>query len=184
MNIRGPLDAALTLLEYGDYECPHCTAAYPVVNAIKEELGDQLCFAYRHFPLMDIHPDAEPAAEAAEAAGARGWFWEMHDVLYENSPNLAVRDLIVYAEEVGVGGDSFVNELRGHLHLGNPGPVPPGFVRVPPALAPAGGLCDAARQGRHTDHGERCRQPLRLVPEHDGGRGMDPGRPAGPQFGR
>lgn len=116
-HILGPLDAAITLLEYGDYECPHCTAAYLVVNAIKEELGDQLCFAYRHFPLTDLHPDAEPAAEAAEAAGARERFWEMHAVLYENSPNLTGRDLIVYAEEAGVGGDSFVNELRGHRYF-------------------------------------------------------------------
>jgi protein-disulfide isomerase len=112
-HIRGPLDAALTLLEYGDYECPHCTAAYQVVKAIQEEMGDELCFAYRHFPLIEIHPQAE----AAEAAGARGLFWEMHAMLYENSPNLGVRELVLYAEGIGLDADRFVNELRAHRYL-------------------------------------------------------------------
>ncbi|MCU1272693.1 MAG: Periplasmic thiol:disulfide interchange protein DsbA [Bryobacterales bacterium] len=116
-HIQGPLNAAVTLLEYGDYECPHCTAAYPVIKAIQEGLGDELCFAYRHFPLIQIHPHAEPAAEAAEAAAARGRFWEMHDMLFENSPNLGVQDLVRYAEEIGIEADRFVSELRGHLYL-------------------------------------------------------------------
>ena len=70
-HIRGPLDAPVTLVEYGDYECPYCGAAHGIINAILARMGDQLCFAYRHFPLTTMHPHAHIAAEAAEAAGAK-----------------------------------------------------------------------------------------------------------------
>ena len=81
---EGPLDAPVMLVEYGDYQCPYCGAAYPVVKRIQKELGDDLRFVFRNFPLTNAHPQAEWAAETAEAAAAQGKFWEMHDVLYEN----------------------------------------------------------------------------------------------------
>ncbi len=83
-HIQGSIDAPIALVEYGDYECPFCGEAYPIVRALQERLGDRLCFAFRNFPLTNMHPHAEHAAEAAEAAGAQGKFWEMHDLLYEN----------------------------------------------------------------------------------------------------
>ncbi len=82
-HIQGPLDASVVLVEYGDYECPYCGEAYPVVKELQQQLSHQLCFAFRNFPLATAHPHAESAAEAAEAAGAQGMFCEMHDVLYE-----------------------------------------------------------------------------------------------------
>src|SRR6266566_10155949 len=85
---QGPEDAPVTLVEYGDYECPYCGAAHPVVKEIQQRLGDQLCFVFRHFPLTQIHPHAEHAAEAAEAAGAQGKFWQMHDTLFEHQQAL------------------------------------------------------------------------------------------------
>ncbi len=81
-HIQGPIDAPIALVEYGDYECPYCGEAYPIVKAIQERLGDRLCFAFRNFPLVNSHPHAEHVAEAAEAAGTQGRFWEMHDLLY------------------------------------------------------------------------------------------------------
>src|ERR1041385_9414756 len=83
-HIQGSIHAPIALVEYGDYECPYCGEAYPIVKAAQELLGDRLCFAFRNFPLVNSHPHAEHAAEAAEAAGAQGKFWEMHDMLYEN----------------------------------------------------------------------------------------------------
>jgi len=83
-HIQGSIDAPIKLVEYGDYECPYCGEAYPVVKAIQERLGERLCFTFRNFPLATAHPHAEHAAEAAEAGGAQGRFWEMHDLLYEN----------------------------------------------------------------------------------------------------
>jgi len=83
-HIQGSIAAPIALVEYGDYECPYCGQAYPIVKAIQEQLGGRLCFAFRNFPLANSHPHAEHAAEAAEAAGAQGKFWEMHDMLYEN----------------------------------------------------------------------------------------------------
>src|SRR5581483_7639789 len=80
-HIQGPINAPGKLLEYGDYECPYCGRSHGVVKAIQQSLGDDLCFAFRNFPLANMHPHAEPAAEAAEAAGAQGKFWEMHDLL-------------------------------------------------------------------------------------------------------
>jgi protein-disulfide isomerase len=87
-HIRGPADAAVTLLEYGDYECPHCGAANEVVNAVLKHFARELRFVFRHFPLKEVHPNAQAAAESAEFAGARDRFWEMHDGLYQNRERL------------------------------------------------------------------------------------------------
>jgi len=91
---QGPDDARGTLVEYGDYECPHCGRAYPIVKAIQKRLGKDLRFVFRNMPLRNAHPHAELAAEAAEAAGAQGKFWEMHDALYEHQERLE-RPLVV-----------------------------------------------------------------------------------------
>src|SRR5437016_12264226 len=103
-HIRGPLTASITLTEYGDYECPYCGEAYPIVKAIQERLGDSLCFAFRNFPLVNAHPHAEHAAEAAEAAAAQGKFWEMHDLLFENQDALEDENLARYAIALGLDG--------------------------------------------------------------------------------
>ena len=101
-HVQGSIDAPIALLEYGDYECPYCGEAYPVVKAIQERLGDRLCFAFRNFPLVNSHPHAAHAAEAAEATGTRGKFWEMHDTLYENQTALDDEDLAQYAADLGL----------------------------------------------------------------------------------
>jgi protein-disulfide isomerase len=116
-HVQGSLDAPLILVEYGDYECPHCKAAAPNVKIVQAELGDQLAFVFRHFPLIEIHRFAELAAEAAEAAGAQGRFWEMHDELFKHSPALAPNQLLVYARHIGLDVERFREELRRHLHL-------------------------------------------------------------------
>jgi protein-disulfide isomerase len=102
----------VTLVEYGDFECPHCGAAYPIVKAIQEAMGSKLLFAYRHFPLTRIHPHAEHAAEIAEAAGKHGKFWEMHDVLFENQDALEDEQLVGYAEALGVNPEWGAAEPR------------------------------------------------------------------------
>ena len=83
-HVRGSAEAAVTLVEYGDFQCPYCGEAYPVVRELQERFGDQLRFVFRHMPLADLHPRAPFAAEAAEAAGAQERFWEMHDRLFEH----------------------------------------------------------------------------------------------------
>jgi protein-disulfide isomerase len=115
-HIRGPVDAPVTLLEYGDYECPYCGAAYPIVNAILAQAGDGLRFVFRHFPLTTMHPHAELAAEAAEAAGAQGRFWEMHDTLFENQQALDPQSLPAYAAAIGLDVPRFVGDLGSHVH--------------------------------------------------------------------
>src|SRR5260370_2200436 len=115
-HIQGSLDAPVIMVEYGDYECPHCKAAYPNVRIIQLEFGEELCFVYRHFPLVEIHPYAERAAEAAEAAGAQGHFWEMHDLLFQNSPALEAPQPLAYAETLGLGLARFGKELRAHKY--------------------------------------------------------------------
>ena len=90
----GPDTAPITLVEYGDYECPHCGAAYPMVKELQRVLGDRLRFVFRNFPLTQIHPHAEHAAESAEAAGAQDRFWEMHDWLFEHQRHLADAQLV------------------------------------------------------------------------------------------
>lgn len=110
-HIQGPIDAPSTLLEYGDYECPFCGRAYSIVKALQQTLGDNLCFAFRNFPLTNMHPHAEHAAEAAESAGAQGKFWEMHDSLYENQDALDDADLARYAAELGLDVDRLLREV-------------------------------------------------------------------------
>jgi protein-disulfide isomerase len=116
-HIQGSLKAPLKLVEYGDYECPYCGEAYPSVKAVQERLGDQLCFAFRNFPLVEMHPHAEHAAEAAEAAGAQGHFWEMHDLLYENQNALEDEDLLEYARAIELDIPRFVRELESSAYL-------------------------------------------------------------------
>ena len=116
-HMQGPPDAALVLVEFGDYECPHCKAAYPVVKTVQAELGHQLCFVYRHFPLVEIHPYAVVAAEAAEAAGAQGRFWQMHYRLFQNSPELTFEDVLTYAADIDLNLQQFVQSLRTRRHL-------------------------------------------------------------------
>ena len=113
-HVRGSLDAPVILLEYGDYQCPYCGRAHPIVERIIEALGDQLCFAFRNFPLSQIHPHAEHAAEAAEAAHALGGadaFWSMHDMLFENQQALDDDDLLSYAAEIGLDAKKFAQAL-------------------------------------------------------------------------
>ena len=108
--------APLTLLEYGDYECPYCGAAHPSVKQVLQVLGDDLVFAYRHFPLTQIHPHAGGAAEAAEAAGVQGRFWPYHDLLFEHQDRLSTRDLVGYAEQLGLDVERFVSDLKQHKY--------------------------------------------------------------------
>jgi protein-disulfide isomerase len=115
-HVQGAPDAAVTLLEYGDYECPYCGAAYPIVKQIQEAIGDGLRFVFRNFPITTAHPHAEQAAEAAEAAAAQGRFWPMHDLLYENQQRLEAEDLLAFAAQLGLDVDRFERELREHVH--------------------------------------------------------------------
>lgn len=115
-HIQGPIDAPIALLEYGDYECPYCGEAYPIVKAIQKRLGNRLCFAFRNFPLVNSHPHSEHAAEAAEAADAQGRFWEMHDLLYENQEALEDEDLARYASTLGLDAERVLSEVVAGAH--------------------------------------------------------------------
>jgi len=115
-HIQGPIDAPFALVEYGDFECPYCGEAYPIVKAIRERLADQLCFAFRNFPLTNMHLHAEHAAEAAEAAGAQGRFWEMHDILFENQDALEDDDLARYASTLGLDVSRLIHQVLAGAH--------------------------------------------------------------------
>jgi protein-disulfide isomerase len=115
-HIEGPADAPVTLLEYGDYECPYCGAAYPIIKEVQARMGDRLRFVFRNFPITTSHPHAEQAAEAAEAAAIRDRFWEMHNLLYENQKRLRDEDLLGYAEKLGLDVVAFERELAEHVH--------------------------------------------------------------------
>jgi protein-disulfide isomerase len=110
-HVIGPKKAPVTLVEYGDFECPYCGQAYPIVEAVRKEFSDKLLFAFRHFPLTEIHPHAEHAAEAAESAGAEGKFWEMHHMLFENQDALDDLALIQYAEALDLDLKTFTDAL-------------------------------------------------------------------------
>jgi protein-disulfide isomerase len=116
-HLRGNVQAPLQLVEFGDFECPFCGRAFPIVQALERALGDQLVVAFRHFPLS-AHPHALLAAEAAEAAGAHGRFWEMHDLLYQHQEALEIPDLVDYAQSLDLDGAQLVDDLRRHRHRG------------------------------------------------------------------
>ena len=115
-HIRGPVDAPVTLLEYGEYECPYCGAAHGILNAIQARTGNRLRFVFRHFPLTTMHPHAESAAEAAEAAGAQGQCWAMHEMLFENQQQLAAPYLLAFAKALGLDLARVRSELAEHVH--------------------------------------------------------------------
>jgi protein-disulfide isomerase len=111
-HASGPDDAAVTLVEYGDYECPYCAMAHPIVKKAQLELESQLRFVFRNFPLAEAHPHARLAAQAAEAAGAQGKFWEMHDMLFEHQDALEVADVTGYAQSLGLDTAKFARDLE------------------------------------------------------------------------
>jgi Na+/H+ antiporter NhaA len=115
-HVRGPDDAPVTLVEYGDYECPFCGQAEIVIRELLESFGDDLRYVWRHLPLNDVHPRAQTAAEAAEAAAGQGAFWPMHDRLLDHQDELNPRDLLRHAVDLGLAVDRFMDELRRRTH--------------------------------------------------------------------
>ena len=116
-HIRGREDAPITLVEYGDYECPHCGRAYYILQDVEERYKDDLRFVFRHFPLAQIHPLAEPAAESAEFAGAHDLFWEMHDAIYENQRELGLPLLFQVADSLDLPSLDLQQALESHQYL-------------------------------------------------------------------
>jgi protein-disulfide isomerase len=115
-HTRGPIDAPVTLVEYGDFECPYCGRAEPIVRELLSDHGEDVLFAFRHLPLTDVHAHAQMAAEASEAAAAQGSFWEMHDLLLAHQDALEPMDLARYAEQIGLDVPRFQDEVRRRIH--------------------------------------------------------------------
>jgi protein-disulfide isomerase len=117
-HVVGPATAEATLVEYGDYQCPYCLEAYWILLDLQQRLHGRMRLVFRNFPLTTVHPDAQLAAEAAEAAGAQGKFWEMHDYLYEHQDRLDEEALFDYARDVGLNVDRFARDLAAHAFAG------------------------------------------------------------------
>src|ERR671919_100938 len=115
-HAQGPERAPVTLVEYGDYECPYCGQAYPMIKSIQERFGYKLRFVFRNFPITQVHPHAQHAAEAAESAGSQNEFWKMHDYLYEHQQQLADKHLRQYASALGMDVERFDDEMARHIH--------------------------------------------------------------------
>jgi diadenylate cyclase len=115
-HARGPEDAPVTLVMYGDYECPYCGGAHPMLKELQERVGAQVRFVFRHFPLDSVHPRARRAAQAAEAAASQGRFWEIHDLLYERQGEVGEEDLMRYAAELGLDVGRFEEDLANDNH--------------------------------------------------------------------
>jgi protein-disulfide isomerase len=116
-HIQGASSAVVTLVEYGDYQCPFCGDAYPIIKKLQKHFGDQLRFVFRNFPLTRIHAYAQRAAEAAEAAGAQGKFWEMHDHLFEHQEALDAENLVRAAGILGLDKVKFDREVAEHVYV-------------------------------------------------------------------
>jgi protein-disulfide isomerase len=116
-HVLGPDHAPVTVIEYGDFECPNCKQAAPAVKLLLERFPERVRFAYRHFPLEGLHPHALAAAEAAECAGAQGKFWEMHDLLFANQDHLALKHLRGYAERLQLDMALYTAEMDDHVYL-------------------------------------------------------------------
>jgi protein-disulfide isomerase len=113
-HLQGSPSAPVTLVEYGDFECPYCGTAYRTLKDLQKRMGESLRFVFRNFPLAEVHPHALLAAEAAEAAGAQGRFWEMHDVLFEHQTTLGLTHLVAYAKKLGLDVQRFSKDLDTH----------------------------------------------------------------------
>ena len=111
-HVQGRADAEVTLVEYGDYECPHCGRAHPVVKRLQKHFGDSLRFVFRNFPLTEIHPLAEPAAESAEFAATKDKFWEMHDGIFEHQFKLSRELLMTLAQKNGIEAEVLMEALE------------------------------------------------------------------------
>ena len=114
-HVEGVDDAAITIVEYGDYQCPYCGQAYPIVKRLQSDFGDSLRLVFRNMPLTNVHPQAELAAETAEAVGLQGKFWPMHDVLFENQRDLSGPAILRYVEDVGADLSQVANALNDGL---------------------------------------------------------------------
>jgi protein-disulfide isomerase len=117
-HASGPKNAPVTLLEYGNFECIHCGRAYPVIKQVRKLLGDDLRFVFRHFPPVKTHPHSLRAAEAAEAAGAQGKFWQMHDELFTHQQALEDHDLSRYARRIALDAEKFTRDMTENTYLG------------------------------------------------------------------
>ena len=115
-HTRGSVNAPITIVEYGDFECPYTGGAYPVIKELTKHFNEKIYFVYRNFPLNDIHTHAEHAAEAAEAAAAQDKFWQMHDYLFEHQKALDDHNLLEYAQKVGLNIDRFKKEMSEHIY--------------------------------------------------------------------
>jgi protein-disulfide isomerase len=115
-HIQGPLTATITLMEYGDYQCIECGQAHRTIKTIQQQLGEQLCFVFRHFP-QSQHLQAQRAAESAEAAAAQGKFWQMHDTLFDHQQALEDADLVEYAVALNLDISRFLQDLSTRVHL-------------------------------------------------------------------
>jgi protein-disulfide isomerase len=109
---RGPLNAPIKLVEYGDFECPHCGKAFYELEQVVQDMGDKMCFVYRHFPLREIHPHAEIAALASEAAHLQGKFWEMHHLIFQNQDGLSEQTLLYFAQMTGMDMNRFKTDIQ------------------------------------------------------------------------
>ncbi|MET0983205.1 MAG: DsbA family protein [Telluria sp.] len=117
-HVRGNREAEVVLIEYADFQCPYCARAHEALASLQQQHGERVTLVYRHLPLTDLHPFAQPAAEAAEAAGAQGKFWEMHDALFENQGMLDEDALPAIADGLQLDGERFRGELEGGQHRG------------------------------------------------------------------
>ena len=115
-RIQGTIDAPIVLVEYGDYQSPDCGEFHRIIKAILQQLGNRLGFAFRHFPQVSIHSQAQKAAEAAEAAGAQGQFWQMHDTLFEHQQALENGYLVEYANDLGLDMSQFLQAMWRHVY--------------------------------------------------------------------
>jgi protein-disulfide isomerase len=111
-HIQAKGNTRIELVEYGDYQCPYCGQAYPIIKTLQRNLGAELKFVFRNFPLSEMHPDALNAAIAAEAAALQGKFWEMHDIIYEHQRHLDVESLFLYAKKIGLDLEQFKNDIQ------------------------------------------------------------------------
>lgn len=116
-HVLGDPHAPVKVVEYGDFECPNCKQAAPAVKLLLERFEERVCYAWRHFPLTEVHPHALRAAQAAEAAGAQGKFWPMHDVLFENQTHLDAHHLRAYAERLGLDMARYTAEMDDEIYL-------------------------------------------------------------------